>query len=43
MRKLFRKFYPIIGPEPYCFMGKDRIHGEEPPLVQALRDIELAP
>lgn len=35
VRKLLKALYPVIGGEPYVFMGAERIRGPEPDLVRA--------
>jgi hypothetical protein len=39
MRKLMPTFYPVVGGEPYDYIGEQRIHGN-PPLASALRELD---
>lgn len=40
MRRWLRdELYPVHGPEPFAFIGKHRLRGEQPELVDQLRNL----
>lgn len=39
MKKLITKFYPIVGGEPYLYIGEQRVHGM-PALASQLRELD---
>jgi|SRR5579862_6705684 len=41
MKKLMPKFYPVVGGEPYVYIGEQRIHGI-PALARSLRELCVA-